>query len=62
MNWDEYNWYFNKTDAPPQDTAANSEEPVDPWEENVSPCVGSACCVEGTTFDSTQNLCILNVG
>jgi hypothetical protein len=60
MNWDEYNWYFDKNNAPPQDTAANSEPADNPWEANVVPCVGSACCVEGTTYDSTQNICILN--
>jgi hypothetical protein len=57
MNWDEYNWYFNKNDAPDQDSASSSSS-SNPWNTTAIPCIGSACCNENSTYDSTQNLCI----
>ncbi len=61
MNWDEYNWYFDKSNAPPQDSSSNTTTTTtDPWETTVVPCVGSACCVTGTTYDSNLNICVLN--
>jgi hypothetical protein len=58
MNWDEYNWYFNKSDAP-SDTADASSS-TNPWTIPSITCVGSECCYEGSTYDSTKNICIPN--
>lgn len=59
MNWDEYDWYFNKSDAPVyngnyDDTNGNS----DPWQTESATCIGSACCYSGSVYDSEKNMCI----
>jgi len=55
MNWDEYYWYFNRDKAPSE----NIGDLSNPWENNISlTCIGSACCYEGSTYDSTQNVCV----
>jgi hypothetical protein len=56
MNFDEYNWYFNKDDAPTSssDTTASS----DPWEMPTATCVGQECCSDNYTYDEIQNKCI----
>ncbi len=62
MNWDEYNWYFNKDSAPTPDTIVDSttEEGEDPWQTTTVACVGSACCYEGSTYDAVKNVCLPN--
>lgn len=59
MNWDEYNWYFDKSEAPAPSTSS-SDSSSDPWATKTITCIGSACCAENTTYDSVQNLCIPN--
>lgn len=62
INYDEYNWYFNKDAAPPPpNTSSSSESSSDPWSMPTIACVGSTCCdqTQGFTYDSTQNMCIL---
>ena len=55
MNWDEYYWYFNRDKAPSE----NIGDLSNPWENNISlTCIGSACCYEGSTYDSIQNVCV----
>jgi len=58
MNWDEYNWYFDKTSAPSanQDSSANKN----PWITGSIVCIGSDCCYDGSTYDSTKNICVPN--
>ena len=58
MNYDEYDWYFNKDDAPSNSTSTNTE---DPWEVPSLVCVGSQCCNEYSTYDPVKNLCVPNV-
>ena len=59
MNYDEYDWYFNKTQAPSQDnTVASSNS--NPWTTPSMTCMGAACCYEGSTYDETKNTCIPN--
>jgi hypothetical protein len=64
MNWDEYNLYFDPTTAPSDTTEVyTTEKTSDPWtsSESVSAaCIGSACCVEGTTYDDKKSLCVIN--
>ena len=56
MNFDEYDWYFDKSQAP---SASTSSSATDPWGDLPSlTCVGSACCYDGSTYDSTQNMCL----
>jgi len=55
MNWDEYYWFFNRDKAP----SDNVGDLSNPWENNLSlTCIGSACCYEGSTYDSIKNVCV----
>ena len=60
MNYDEYDWYFNKGESPSQDTTVASSG-SNPWTTPSMTCMGAACCYEGSTYDETQNICIPNV-
>ena len=59
MDFDEYNWYFDKSKAP----ALNTDVPTgstagDPWEIKRGECIGPNCCGEGSSYDASQNLCV----
>ena len=60
MNFDEYNWYFDKNEAPTDssETNADSNSSSDPWATPTYTCSGAECCYENSTFDETQNKCI----
>lgn len=58
MNWDEYNWYFNKNNVPADNTTEPQE---DPWAISGITCIGQECCTNGSTFDSSLNKCVSNV-
>lgn len=61
MNWDEYNWYFDRESAETtteEDTTSSSNS--NPWGSVSTTCIGSACCYEGTTYDETTNVCVPN--
>jgi hypothetical protein len=58
MNFDEYNWYFNKDDAPTNSTETNADAGTDPWEMPTATCVGQECCDDNQTYDEIQNKCI----
>jgi hypothetical protein len=61
MNYDEYNWYFNKDEAPTTSTeedANSSSSSSDPWATTTYTCSGAECCYENSTYDETQNKCI----
>ena len=64
MNWDEYDWYFDRDKAPSTSTSTStSTSDLDnPWERNSLSftCVGSACCDRTSTYDSSKNICIPN--
>jgi hypothetical protein len=61
MNYDEYNWYFNKSLAPSPDyTNGNNSSSNNPWETPTITCIGSACCDQGTTYNSDKNICVIN--
>ena len=61
MNFDEYNWYFDKSKAP-TDTTDSTTGALDPWAMPGVTCVGSMCCdqTNGFVYDSVQNICILS--
>ena len=65
MNFDEYNWYFNKTKAPSpttiSSTTGSSTGSSNPWAMPNIACVGAECCdqANGFVYDSTQNICVL---
>jgi hypothetical protein len=65
MNFDEYDWYFDKNEAPtssPEENASSSSSSSsDPWAMPTSTCSGAECCYEDSTFDETQNKCIPTV-
>ena len=64
MNFDEYNWYFNKAEAPASTTLSDptSSSSSNPWSMPTIACIGASCCnqADGFTYDSTQNMCVLN--
>lgn len=59
MNFDEYDWYFDKTKAP-SDTDSSSSS--NPWATPTATCVGELCCLSttGMTYDPVQKVCVLN--
>jgi hypothetical protein len=57
MNYDEYNWYFNKEDAPTINDSAG-ETDSGPWDTPSIVCVGAECCNDNNTYDEVQNKCI----
>jgi hypothetical protein len=58
MNWDEYNWYFDKGKAP-KDTSDGSSN-NNPWGTPSITCIGSACCYDGSVYDDVKNICVPN--
>lgn len=63
MNFDEYNWYFNKAEAPATTLVpSSSSSSSNPWSMPTIACIGASCCnqADGFTYDSTQNMCVLN--
>ena len=62
LNYDEYNWYFNKDDAPTNSSETNtSASESDPWATPSYTCVGAECCYDNSVYDETQNMCIPKV-
>jgi len=59
MNWDEYNWFFDKSKAP-SDTSDGTSSSSDPWGSLSVTCIGSSCCYEGSTYDANKNMCVPN--
>ena len=60
MNWDEYNWYFDRSKAP-TDTVETSNTSSNPWSTGTLTCIGSECCYSGSTYDNDKNMCIPDV-
>jgi hypothetical protein len=58
MNFDEYDWYFDKTTAPTTSTETETSSSSDPWATPTYTCVGAECCNDNNTYDSNQNKCI----
>jgi len=65
MNYQEYDWFFNKDNAPKANPTDGSE--TDPWALGASgTCIGESCCPnEGETtndllvYDTTTNRCVM---
>jgi hypothetical protein len=60
MNWDEYNWNFDRSKAP-TDTVETSNTSSNPWSTGTLTCIGSECCYSGSTYDNDKNMCIPDV-
>jgi hypothetical protein len=58
MNWDEYEWYFDKNNAPVSNTYDDSYN--NPWNLPSITCIGSDCCYDGSRYDSDKNMCVPN--
>ena len=58
MNFDEYNWKFNKNLAPPIDI---NTDKIDPWSIIPASCINGACCPQGYNYDSNPdvNKCVV---
>jgi hypothetical protein len=57
MNYDEYNWKFNKSSAPVPEPSDGSPNINDPWASNFGTCIGSACCATIEAYNATTNTC-----
>ena len=60
MNFDEYDWYFDKSKLPSDTTTSSSSS--DPWAVPTASCVGELCCLStpGLVYDNVQKVCVLN--
>uniref|UniRef100_A0A6C0I6V7 Uncharacterized protein n=1 Tax=viral metagenome TaxID=1070528 RepID=A0A6C0I6V7_9ZZZZ len=61
MNFDEYDWYFDKSKAPTPTASGDGSSVSNPWATPNIACVGAECCVQsdGFVYDSNQNICVL---
>jgi hypothetical protein len=55
MNYDEYNWKFNKNNAPAP--ASSDDNANDPWALNYGTCIGSSCCANVDAYNTNTNKC-----
>jgi hypothetical protein len=58
MNWDEYDWHFNKSGAPEPVINTNASATANPWALPSLTCVGNECCYTGSVYSSTTNTCV----
>jgi hypothetical protein len=59
INYDEYNWNFNKEEAPAiRGSPDGKTTDSGPWDTPSILCVGSECCDNNNTYDKLQNKCI----
>jgi hypothetical protein len=64
MNYDEYDWKFNKSQAPDDSAGSNSSNSgsnaKNPWITPTVTCVGQSCCPPGSglIYDPTLNVCL----
>lgn len=58
MNYQEYDWYFNKAKAPSAPNDGGSAK--DPWSKGANGiiCIGDQCCSPGMKYDAAVNKCI----
>ena len=56
MNYQEYDWFFNKDAAPkPVDS-----DGTDPWAVgSLGTCVGDSCCSDGLSYSTELNQCVV---
>ena len=56
MNYQEFEWGFNKSKAPKSTNAVAA----DPWSvPSLGLCIDEKCCSEGTKYDTTKHQCII---
>lgn len=63
MNWDEYDWYFDRDSAPEvkdEEDEEEEDEEEDVWASSSKTCVGADCCYDGSTYDEEENICVPN--
>lgn len=62
MNYDEYNWKFDKSQAPDDSSGSNSansgENATNPWTTPSITCIGEQCCDVKSRYDSILNKCV----
>ena len=59
MNYDEYNFAFDKNSAP---TISGGTDATNPWASTItsgSMCTGQACCASGNVYDASLNICVV---
>ena len=58
INWDEYDWHFDKSGAPEPAINTNASATANPWALPSLTCVGNECCYTGSVYSSTTNTCV----
>jgi hypothetical protein len=58
MNYQEFDFTFDKSQAPAVDTTGSSNDTTGQASSSTSVCVGQACCAEGENYDSVYNKCV----
>ena len=53
MDYQNYNWA-----APSDSSGSRSDASGSPWTSKAGGCVDSACCADGTSYDSDQDQCL----
>lgn len=59
MNYQEYDWSFNKKSAPSANNSSSNK--TDPWTSpnlNIGTCIGNSCCSPGTIYDEKIHKCV----
>lgn len=61
MDFDAYNWKFNKSNAPAPAPVGSEGDPTNPWNYPSFTCIGADCCnPDGSTvWDVSSKKCIL---
>lgn len=57
MNYDEYDWNFNKKNAPAAAPITNLNDLNDPWSASYGTCIGSSCCATVEAYNSNTKKC-----
>lgn len=57
MNYDEYNWKFNKNNAPAPADINSPTNLNDPWSTNYGTCIGSSCCATVEAYNTNTKKC-----
>lgn len=63
MNWNQYDWYFNKSAAPTNKytpISSNLSANINTSLGSLGTCIGEKCCGSNMTYDTTTYKCVNN--
>lgn len=60
QNYDRTDWFFNAPSSSSSSSSTTSDT-SDPWASKTpGTCIGQECCDQGSTYDSSQNICVVD--